>query len=316
MSITRLRLCPLESTIVEEGRPAVPCIQTGAGSGLLLHVTSLPSRFGMGDVGPAATGFVTALSEAGQSFWQVLPLHPTLENHQHSPYHATSAFALNPLFISPEVMAEEGIIGKSQLSLLPASQGSGCRFPGISPEKDGVSSARQPGRTSVAGAIRNTSDSVAETQSWLEDAALFLALARQRGADWSAWPPGIRDRDPSVLREQRDILAPVLEEEKYLQYLVFSQWDALLAHARQCGILHHRGPPSLSRHTRALMSGPAGTCSGSTDDGRLLAVAGVPPDYFSRTGQRWGNPVFSWEEMERQEFSWWTDRVSHALFAL
>ena len=281
------------------------------GAGLLLHVTSLPSRFGMGDVGPAAHGFVTALSDAGQAFWQVLPLHPTLGKHQHSPYHATSAFALNPLLISPEVMAEEGIIGRSQLSGLPEQQRSWIDFPESAPKK--MDFLRDAARQNQCGRGDTAYEQFcSKNHSWLEDVALFLALARHRGADWSAWPQGIRDRDPSVLRDQRKARATALEEEKYLQYLIFSQWSALRAHAQTCGIRIIGDLPLYPAYESADVWARRDLFR-LTDDGRLLAVAGVPPDYFSRNGQRWGNPVFAWEEMERQEFSWWTDRVSHAL---
>ena len=274
-------------------------------AGQLLHVTSLPSRFGRGDLGPAARDFVTALSEAGQAFWQVLPLHPTLEKHQHSPYHATSTFAINPLFISPEVMADEGIIGRHQLKFLSEP-------PGASAQKT-MAFLVQTARQNCCGREDAAYERFCrENRSWLDDYALFAALSRDRGADWSAWPPGIRDRDPAALMAWRKELCSAREEEQYLQYLVFSQWGALREHASRCGVRIIGDLPVYPAYESADVWAHRDLFR-LDRDGRPLAVAGVPPDYFSRTGQWWGNPVFAWEEMERQGFSWWVDRVSHAL---
>ena len=242
----------------------------------------------------------------------MLPLHPTHGNHQHSPYHATSLFAFNPLLISPELMVQDGIIDHHQLiSSLPEPEWPDAGFLHGAPLKVGFlrNAARknQCGRDDAGFEHFKT-----RNQCWLEDYALFSAIARTRGTNWSAWPEGFRDRKPAVLHIQRRKLAPALEEEKYIQYLAFSQWDALHKHAREHGV-------------RIIGDLPLYPAYESTDvwahrdlfqldgDGQPLAVAGVPPDYFSRTGQWWGNPVYRWEEIERQDFSWWLDRVVHML---
>jgi 4-alpha-glucanotransferase len=291
---------------------AIPCNETGCRrSGLLLHVTSLPSRFGIGDLGPAATRFVTDLSRAGQTFWQVLPIHPTEGSHQHSPYHATSLFAFNPLLISPELMAQEGIIGHHQLAGLPEQERPGAGFLSAATQK--VELLRAAARQNHCGLDDpDFRHFWTWNRHWLEDYALFSAIARTRGPDWSGWPEGIRDREPAVLEMQSRTLAPAIAEEQYIQYLAFSQWDALHGHAREHGIRIIGDLPLYPAYESADVWSHRDLFR-LDGNGRPSVVAGVPPDYFSRTGQWWGNPVYRWEEIERQDFSWWVDRVEHLL---
>jgi 4-alpha-glucanotransferase len=274
-------------------------------------VTSLPSRFGTGDLGPAAIRFVTALSQAGQTFWQVLPLHPTDVRHRHSPYHATSLFALNTLMISPELMVQDGIIDECQTGGLDKPERAEAGFFQGAPLKREFlhAAARQNhcGRDDPRFERFRVCN-----RCWLGDYALFSALACTRGTDWSAWPDDIRDREPAVLEMQRRNLAPAIEEEEYLQYLAFSQWDALHAHARTHGVRIIGDLPLYPAYESAdVWSHP--DLFRLDDTRRPCAVAGVPPDYFSSTGQWWGNPLYNWEEIERQDFSWWVDRVEHLL---
>jgi len=274
-------------------------------------VTSLPSRFGIGDLGPAATSFVTALSGAGQVFWQVLPLHPTLGNHNHSPYHATSLFAFNPLLISPELMVQDGIIDEHQLPCLHEPEAGGPGFLHAATLK--VEFIRAAARQNHCGQDDAGFERFrTRNRSWLEDYALFSAIACTRGANWSAWPECIRDREPAVLETQRQELASALEEEQYIQYLAFSQWDALHEHAREHGVNIIGDLPLYPAYESADVWSHRDLFRLS-GDGRPYVVAGVPPDYFSKTGQLWGNPVYRWEEIERQGFSWWLSRVEHLL---
>ena len=274
-------------------------------------MTSLPSRFGIGDFGPAATSFVTALSLAGQAFWQVLPLHPTHGNHHHSPYHATSLFALNPLLISPELMVQEGIIDYRQVAILPELESPGAASLSETQLKEEFlrSAARQNncGRDDPEFEIFRNGNRI-----WLEDFSLFSAIARTRGTDWSVWPEGIRERRSDALEMQRQKLAPAIEEEQYTQYLAFSQWDALHEHARNHGVRIIGDLPLYPAYESADVWSHQDLFR-LDDNGHPGAVAGVPPDYFSKTGQLWGNPVYRWEEIERQDFSWWVDRVEHLI---
>jgi 4-alpha-glucanotransferase len=254
---------------------------------------------------------VTALSTAGQAIWQVLPLHPTHGDYHHSPYHAKSLFALNPLLISPELMLQEGIIDHHQIAGLPESECSGSVIlnGALLKEEFLRAAARQNncGRDDPGFELFMT-----RNRNWLEDYALFSAIARTRGTDWSVWPEGIREHRPTVLEMQHRKLAPAIEEEKYIQYLAFSQWDVLHKYAQDLGVRIFGDLPLYPAY------GSADVWSHQNlfrldDKGRSSAVAGVPPDYFSKTGQLWGNPVYNWEEIERQDFSWWVDRVGHLI---
>jgi 4-alpha-glucanotransferase len=284
---------------------------TGRRSGLLLHITSLPSRFGIGDIGPAAHRFIPELADGGQGYWQVLPLHPTLAQHHHSPYHATSVFALNPLFISPEAMVQDGVLDESQLSGLPGVHGSFIEFEKTFPRK--MDLLRKAARQNHCGeGDQSFEQFCARNSAWLEDYSIFAALARTRGPDWSQWPEGIRDREPSELDRQHRALRPVTEEEKYLQYLVFSQWSALKARAAKFHVQIIGDLPLYPAYESADVWAHRDLfCLG--DNGSPEVVAGVPPDYFSSNGQKWGNPLFRWQEMERQGFAWMLDRFSHLL---
>ena len=268
-------------------------------------MTSLPSRFGIGDFGPAATSFVTALSLAGQAFWQVLPLHPTQGNH-HSPYHAISLFALNPLLISPEVMVQDGIIDHHQISSLDKTH---VGFLHGAPQKEellrAAASQNHCGQDDPC-----FEDFIVRNRGWLEDYALFSAISRRRGTDWSVWPEGIRDRKPTVLEIERKKLSASLEEERYIQYLAFTQWDTLHGHARRLNIRIIGDLPLYPAYESADVWSHRDLFR-LDGEGRPCKVAGVPPDYFSKTGQRWGNPVYNWDQIERQDFSWWVNRVEH-----
>ena len=248
---------------------------------------------------------------AGQAFWQVLPLHPTHGDYHHSPYHAISLFALNPLLISPELMLQEGIIDHHQIASLPESECSGSVIlHGALLKEEFLRAAawqNNCGRDDPGFEFFRT-----RNRNWLEDYALFSAIACTRGTDWSVWPEGIRERRPTVLETQHRKLAPAIEEEQYIQYLAFSQWDALHKHAQDLGVRIFGDLPLYPAY------GSADVWSHQDlfrldDKGRSIAVAGVPPDYFSKTGQLWGNPVYNWEEIERQDFSWWVDRVGHLI---
>ncbi len=278
---------------------------------MLLHITSLPSRFGIGDLGPEANRFVTGLSEAHQRYWQVLPLHPTDKSHQNSPYHATSLFAFNPLLISPEIMVSDGKVDRELLKLLGSSENHvlGSSH-GASRKMEFLrAAARQNdyGRDDPRFAHFRM-----EHRCWLDDYALFSAISESRGTTWSDWPDPLRDREPDAIDDERRKLGTSLEEEQYIQYLAFSQWDALHAFARDHCVSIIGDLPLYPAYESADVWSHKELFR-LDEGGRPLAVAGVPPDYFSTTGQWWGNPVYRWEEIESQGFSWWVQRVGHLL---
>ena len=281
------------------------------GSGLLLPIPSLPSRFGIGDAGPAACEFADRLAAADQRYWQILPLNPTSAAYGHSPYHAVSAFALNPLFISPEFLVRDGVISSRDLSLLKEDQSTSIDYQTVVPRK--MSFLRSIAASGSYGKNDPEFDEFcAEHEHWLGDYALFTAIEQHHGGCWTAWPPELRDRNPEALNGLLRTMKPAIQEPRYLQFLIFTQWTALKASCRNDGIRLIGDLPMFLAHESVDVWAHR-TLFNLADDGTPLAVAGVPPDYFSRDGQRWGNPVYNWEEMERCGFSWWTERIRHTL---
>ncbi|MDI9634134.1 MAG: 4-alpha-glucanotransferase [Methanolinea sp.] len=280
------------------------------GSGLLLPVFSLPGRYGIGDMGPSAREFADRLAGAGQRYWQVLPPNPVSPNAAFSPYHPLSAFALNPLLVSPDLLAEEGVAGACDLP--PPLPGGECiDYPAAAAGKEAFL------RAVAAAAGYGRSDPGFEAfeaahAHWLGDWALFSALRQRLGEWWPGWPAPLRDRDPAALRSAESSLSGEIAEEKFLQYLAFSQWEALRAHCAERGIrvigdlpmFPALGSADVWVHRDLFKLGP---------DGLPLAVAGVPPDYYSPRGQVWGNPVYDWDTVAESGFSWWVARIEHNL---
>jgi 4-alpha-glucanotransferase len=285
-------------------------LMDGRGSGVLLHVTSLPGGFGVGDLGPVAWEWLEMLAAAGQGWWQVLPLGP----NEGSPYSSYSAFAGNPLLISPEALTADGLLKRADLPPAPASRARAdfrraARVKGallnLAFERF-VSTKHSKLRTAYDRFVRASSH-------WLDDYALFVALKRAYPErDWRGSPRGLARRQPDALATARRELAPVIEREMFVQFIFFRQLDALRAHAAHQGV-------------RLIGDLPIFICDDSADvwanphlfqldrSGRCSAVAGCPPDMFSETGQRWGNPLYDWEAMARDGFAWWVARLRQAL---
>jgi 4-alpha-glucanotransferase len=281
--------------------------------GILLHPTSLPARGGIGDLGPGAYDFLDFLAAARQSLWQVLPLVPLgLGN---SPYSATSAFASNPLLISLERLAERGWIAKTQLRGLAAAGGGPVDYERVRSKKLPLLRAAAQNfvrQTAPAGRERYQRFR-AENGAWLEDFALFDALRERHALDsWNRWPQELARRYPEALTRARAELAAEIEVNSVLQFFFFEQWRALRDAARARGV-RMVGDLAIfvSYDSADVWSHPELFCL--RDDLEPWAVAGVPPDAFSQTGQRWGNPLYRWDAMAARGFAWWVDRVRAAL---
>lgn len=282
-------------------------------SGVLLHITSLPSPWGIGDLGPEARKFADFLFEARQCLWQVLPLNPTLEIYGSSPYSSPSAFAGNPLLISPEDLVRDGVLDASDLGNLPFRGNHRVDYPRVAETKDRL----------LRTAFHRHKDHLAQdavfqefcrrNSHWLEDYATFMAVKRDYDyAPWGDWPQEIRDRQETALAGKKLDLHPAVLEHKYAQYLFFRQWFALKDYCnRRCIQIIGDMPIYVSHDSADVWANPRFF---KLDEGRKPRyVAGVPPDYFSETGQLWGNPVYCWDEMEKTEFRWWVDRLEHNL---
>jgi 4-alpha-glucanotransferase len=281
-------------------------------SGIWLPVFSLPSRFGIGDLGPAAYRFVDFLKESGQRVWQLLPLSPTTGRSHHSPYHGTSTFAFNPLLISPELLVEDGLLDKKEIAKAP-------RFPQAHVDYPAVVRCK---RAFLAAACRSFRCMPAEKAyaqfcraqaGWLDDYARFTAFKTHfRGAAWNRWPAAIRHRLPEATKALARQLHDRIERTQIVQYLCHRQWARLRAHCRAKGVELFGDLPIYVLHDSADSWGRPNLFLLARDS-RPAAVSGVPPDYFSATGQLWGHPVFRWPSHRRTRYAWWVRRFARHL---
>jgi 4-alpha-glucanotransferase len=279
-------------------------------SGLLLHPSSLPSPGGIGDLGPQAYAFLDFLHAARQSLWQVLPLGPT--GLGDSPYSTLSAFAGNPLLISPELLADHAWIPRQRVHELPDTPGF-VEYAQVRAHK--LTLLRQ----AAADFLARPADDFGEHQRfaafcreqawWLDDYALFVCLRERFGqASWNTWPEPLRRRRPEALESARRELAPRLDVTRALQFAFHEQWQRLHDYARRQGIAIIGDAAIFVNYDSADV-----WCHPELfhldAEGRPVVVSGVPPDAFSRTGQRWGNPLYRWDTLRRSGYEWWIARL-------
>ncbi len=281
-------------------------------AGLLLHITSLPSRFGIGDFGPGARRFVQFLNQAGAEIWQVLPLVPAAAGN--SPYSGLSAFAGNPLLISLDDLVADGLLSESDLATYPQHSDVAVDFGHVIPLKTHyLHLAFQRFEQSRHPLQVELNRFCLEQQEWLEDYAMFVALANNFGtADWSRWPQELVQREPTALERWRLRLSQAIAQEKFIQFIFHRQWWALKRFANE-------------RHVELLGDLPIFVAYDSADvwahqecffldeNGKRTVVAGVPPDYFAVTGQLWGNPLYRWDVLAQDDYGWWVQRLRHSL---
>lgn len=283
-------------------------------SGVLMHITSLPSRFGIGDFGPGARRFARFLTQAAQSYWQILPLTPTSTFIGNSPYSSDSAFAVNPLLISPEDMAAAGWVTAGDIEAAVVGGN-----PAVADYEQGQ--AKKDALLRLAfGKNRERLERDAgfavfcrEEAGWLDDYALFRAAKRERGeAGFADWPGDLRDRDPGALSSLAHRMADEVAYVRFVQYLAAGQWRALRARLRESEIqVVGDMPIYVTEDSADVWANPGLFKLGK--DKRPVLVAGVPPDYFSKTGQRWGNPVYDWPAHVATGFAWWLRRMERTL---
>ncbi len=280
-------------------------------AGILLHPTSLPSRGGIGDFGPAAYRFVDFLSSARQGIWQVLPLGPL--GYGNSPYSSTSAFAGNPLLISLERLADHGWIDRRELDPLPP--------PADKVEYDRVFAQKLPLlfeaahrflRSGWHEALDRFAKFRAENSWWLEDFALFDALrARYKLETWNRWPRELCARQPEALEKARQELADDILVRSALQFAFYEQWRALLRYCADRAIRVVGDVAIFVNYDSAdVWTHPELFRLDANLDPEV--VSGVPPDFFSKTGQRWGNPLYRWDIMKQRGYEWWVQRLRWA----
>jgi 4-alpha-glucanotransferase len=291
-----------------KARPSIP----RRSSGILLHPTSLPGPFGIGDIGPTAYAWLNTLIKAGQSWWQILPLGPTGQGD--SPYSALSAFAGNPLLISPELMVRDGLIAQSMLDAAQFGPGR-IEYGHVQKFKywlldTAFASFRAQSDHPLAASF---AEFCHEHGYWLEDFVLYKALKEAHGnGDWRAWPKPLLKRETAALTAARSQYALDLERHRFRQYLFFKQWSELKTRAAELKITILGDAPIFVAADSA--DAWANAQFFQFDHNRQpIFVAGVPPDYFSKTGQLWGNPLYDWPAMKRTNYAWWVSRIKTAL---
>jgi 4-alpha-glucanotransferase len=278
-------------------------------SGIVLHPTSLPGPFGVGDLGPEAYRFAEFLARAGQSVWQVLPLGPT--GYGDSPYQCFSAFAGNPILISPEKLVEQGLLSKSEIDSHLAFSAGLVDYEAVKHFKDELLRRAFVNfrRQSPPEQKREFEDFAGENAGWLDDYALFMALKQAHGGEavWTQWEPGAALRRAEALAGWRTRLAEAVEFCKFRQFLFFTQWQELKQHCHRLGVRIMGDVPIYVAHDSAdVWTHRELFCLAA--NGEPEKLAGVPPDYFSATGQLWGNPIYRWEEHARAGYGWWVER--------
>ncbi len=284
-------------------------------SGILLHLTSLPGRFGIGDLGSCAYEFADFLFAAGQKLWQVLPLNPT--GYGDSPYQCFSAFAGNPMLLSLERLREQGLLQNSDLDLTqsPAFPEDSVEYgPAITFRMAALRRAAQVFFGDASRADHAAFDRFSESaRSWLDDYALFMACKdAHQGTMWTTWAPPIRGRDANAMKEWSRKLAAEVKAYKYWQFEFFRQWEGLKNYCQQRGILFMGDIPIYVAHDSAnVWAHP--DLFWLDEQGRPTVVSGVPPDYFSATGQLWGNPLYRWDLLAANGYKWWIERFRAAL---
>lgn len=289
-----------------------PLIRGTRSAGALLHPTSLPGRYGIGDLGDELIGFLDWAQTAAVRIWQVLPLNPP--GYGNSPYCCHSSYAGNPLLISPQRLLQESLLPEHALDDAPEFRDDKVDFDAVTAFKNALL------RKSWTHFQQNASSSqrywlelFEADNKWLDDWALYAALKDQHGGkQWTAWPQALAMRERSAITAARRDLAEEIRFHKYVQFLFFRQWAVVREAA-------------AARHIRVMGDVPIYVAGDSADvwanrnlfqlddAGEPTVVAGVPPDYFSTTGQRWGNPLYRWDLLREQKYRWWVSRFRAAL---
>ncbi len=283
------------------------------GSGILLHPTSLPGQYGIGDLGDSAYQFVDFLGRSKQTYWQVLPLGPT--GYGDSPYQCFSAFAGNTNLISPDVLLEENLLTEQDLAGKPDFPVGSVDFGKVIDWKGKLlQKAYAKFRMTTSVTLRGSFETFIESVAgWLDDYALFRAIKSTQGEKlWLEWDEPLRNRDQEALLVAHEDLLEEIQAQKFYQFLFFKQWTRLKSYANGKGIkIIGDVPIFISLDSADVWRNPA--FFKLNEDLTPKVVAGVPPDYFSATGQLWGNPIYDWDEMKSDGFKWWISRVKFTL---
>lgn len=280
-------------------------------SGILLHISSLPSDYGIGDLGPEAYKFVDFLIKSGQSYWQILPLNYTIARAAHSPYNCCSAFAGNPLLISPDPLYRDGFLKKSEIKNVPTFSKTRIEYNRVSAYKKSLFRLVYDRFRKRNEFLDTYKQFKIENKFWLDDFVTFISIRDYfHNRSWHTWPRQIRDRRGKEFKDIKTKLCNEIEQQYFLQYLFYRQWGELKRYCTKRGV-------------RIIGDVPIYVVYDSSDVWanpeifkldrykKPKYIAGVPPDYFSRTGQLWGNPIYDWQNMKKTNYKWWMGRISH-----
>jgi len=280
-------------------------------SGILLHITSLPSKYGIGDLGPQAYKFVDFLVKSGQSYWQILPLNHTTAKTGHSPYNCSSAFAGNPLLINPELLSRDGFLRRDEIKNTPSFAKARVNYRKVSAYKKSLFDLAFD-RFRKHDKFRDGYERFKlENNFWLDDFTTFISLQHHfKNRSWHNWPRQIKNRTGKDYKDVKAKLQIDIERQSFLQYLFYKQWNDI---KRYC----------VQRDIRIIGDIPIYVVYDSPDVwahpelfklnryGKPKYIAGVPPDYFSSTGQLWGNPIYDWQVLKKTNYKWWMERIKH-----
>jgi 4-alpha-glucanotransferase len=303
-------LMNITSPILIKGKKSIP----NRFAGVLAHVTSLPGKFGTGDLGPEAYKFVDFLKESGQSFWQILPFNPTSESYSWSPYSSSSAFAGNLMFLSPDILLEHRLISIEHINEKFRESDNADFSKSIKFRSNLLKDAFKKFNDSSWPFQKKEFDDFCQSENfWLNDYALFVTLKKQlRGKPWDKWPADIRNRKKKTLSDLFLTYRIEIEKEKFGQYLFQKQWAALKKYSNNKGI-RLIGDVSfyVNYDSAEVWAHPENFKLNS--EKKPTSVSGVPPDYFSSDGQLWNMPVYNWDKMKKEGYQWWISRIKRNL---
>ncbi len=281
-------------------------------SGILLHITSLPSPYGIGDLGPHAYAMADCLRSWGQKYWQILPINPTDGINGHSPYSCFSAFAGNPLLVSPQLMVIDDLLTPREVLSGPSFKNDAVDHARVEEFKERLfdKAFARWHRSKDQG---DYSEFYNMHRSWLDDYACFTVAKKIfKGKSWNEWPIGLRHRNFKALVKFTREHSRDIERAKFIQYVFFGQWRRFKQYANSRGLQIIGDIPIYVNYDSVEV-----WCHPKffklDDAGRMKFVSGCPPDYFSKTGQRWGNPVYDWAALKKDKYRWWADRIEHNL---
>ncbi len=288
---------------------------TERASGILLPVTSLPSRHGIGDFGESAYRFADFLARTNQKFWQILPLTPVEQGLGNSPYSSISAFAGNTLLISLEKLAQQGLLNSVDIETPPEFPFSRVDYPAVRAHKEPLLALAFENFSKIndENAQKQFEHFCQQEAYWLDDYALFKCLRdRHNQHAWVDWEPELVNREPEALDKAQAEMDEPIRREKFFQYLFFQQWHELKAYCNNKNIYLFGDLPIYVNYDSVDVWVNSRLFK-LNDEKKPYVVAGTPPDRFSTTGQLWGNPVYNWDALKEQDFAWWMSRIGQTL---